>query len=94
VSDGRGRKPMGHVAAAVRLSALSARAKELALNMGAEAVVLVALFPNEEGDGWDAEHSAFLQKCHGLDWEIVTKVVVDAAKDMVTEPVIEESEPS
>ena len=34
-------------------SKLSEKAKELALDMGAEAVFIVALVPNAAGDGWE-----------------------------------------
>ena len=75
-------------------SALSEKAKEIALDMGAEAVIIIALVPNAAGDGWDAEHSGYLQKETGLSWAVVAQAIADASEDVVTETVIEEQEPS
>lgn len=75
-------------------SKLSERAKEIALEMGAEAVVVIMLVPNKSGDGWDAEHSGYIQRDTGLDWGLVGKVVADASEDIVTETVIADPEPS
>ena len=75
-------------------SALSNEAKKLAISMGAEAVVIIAVLPNAAGDGWDAEHSGYLQKDTGLDWSLVARVVADASEDLVTEPAIEDPAPS
>ena len=75
-------------------SPLSVKAKELALDLGAEAVVILVLRPNESGDGWNSEQSAYLQTETGLDWEILSQALSDASEDCITQPVIQDEKPS
>ena len=75
-------------------NAISLKAKELAAELGADAVVVVTLRPTEDGGGWVAHHAAYMDGGSGLDWETVSRAVRDAGEEMDGEPVIELPEPS
>jgi len=74
--------------------ALSLKAREVAREFGAEAVVVISLHPTEDGTGWTAHHSAYMEKECGLDWAVITQVVRDSADSIETDEPIELPEPS
>jgi hypothetical protein len=70
------------------------RAKLLALELGADAVVIVAIMPDEKAKSWYASNAAFLDPEYGLTWEAVATAVEKTAEGILTEPSIEEDPPS
>ena len=77
-----------------RRGAISIKAREIAREFGAEAVVIVSLRPTEDGKGWNAHHSAYLEKDCGMNWETIAQAVHDTADSIETDEPIEMPEPS
>lgn len=77
-----------------RPNTLSLKAKEIAEQFDAEAVVIISLHPTADGRGWTAHHVAYMDTGCGLDWKTVQQVVKDAGDDMENEPAIDLPEPS
>jgi hypothetical protein len=73
---------------------ISIKAREIAREFGAEAVVIVSLRPTEDGKGWNAHHSAYLEKDCGMNWETIAQAVHDTADSIETDEPIEMPEPS
>ena len=78
----------------MKLHPLSAKAKELMLEFGAEACVIVLVLPSPSGDGWDAESGAAIDTNHDLTWDVVAAALADASEDAVTSPVTPQDKPS
>jgi len=73
---------------------ISLKAREIAREFGAEAVIIISLHPTEDGKGWNAHHSAYMEKECGMGWETVVRVVRDTADSIETDDPIEMPEPS
>jgi len=73
---------------------MAMRAREIAAEFGAEAVVIVSLHPTADGQGWLAHHAAYMETDCGLDWEVVQEVVREAGDAMEVEPAIDLPQPS
>jgi hypothetical protein len=75
-------------------NAMALKAKEIAAEFGAEAVIIISLHPTADGDGWLAHHAAYMETGCGLDWGTVSQVVRDAGTEMDAEPAIDMPPPS
>jgi hypothetical protein len=70
---------------------LSDKAQELALDLGAESVIIIAVVPT--ADGWETGHGAYLADTD-LTWEHVAQAVSDASEDILTNPILDAPVPS
>lgn len=73
---------------------LALKAREIARESGAEAIVIISLHPAGDGKGWTANHAAYLEKWGDLDWVALASVVRDAADSIEIDKPIEVPEPS
>ena len=73
---------------------LALKAREIARESGAEAVVIISMHPTEDGSGWTARHSAYMEKECGLEWDVIARVTRDSADSIETDEPIEVPEPS
>lgn len=78
----------------MKLHPLSAKAKELMLEMGAEACVIIIARPDASGDGWESISGAVIDQTHGLTWDVVGEMLAEASKDAMATVPTPEDEPS
>ena len=78
----------------MKIHPLSAKAKELMLEFGAESCVILLVLPSADGETWDSESGAAIDTNHGLTWHVVESALADAVSDVVKTPVTPQDKPS
>ncbi len=78
----------------MKIHPLSAKARDLMLELGAEACVIILAKADKSGESWESEVGAAIDTNQGLTWEVVGEMIADAADDAVSTPVTPQDAPS
>ncbi len=78
----------------MKLHPLSAKAKELMLELGAEGCVLLLVVPNAAGDSWEVEYGAAIDMNNGASWEMMKEAMLLGAEEACSVPSTPQDKPS